>query len=87
LDAMAHGLAVVGSAAGAIPETLGDAGIVVPEEDVEALSDTLQRLHDDPAEHQRLGTAGRRRVMDAYTDAAIAERTLGFWRDLVRATA
>jgi len=87
LDAMAHGLAVVGSAAGAIPETLGDAGIVVPEEDVETLTETLQRLHDDPAEHQRLGAAGRRRVMDAYTDAAIAERTLRFWRDLVRATA
>jgi glycosyltransferase involved in cell wall biosynthesis len=87
LDAMAHGIAVVGSAAGAIPETLADAGVVVPEEDVTTLSETLQRLHDDPAEHQRLGAAGRRRVMDAFTDAAIAERTLGFWRDLLRATA
>jgi glycosyltransferase involved in cell wall biosynthesis len=87
LDAMAHGIAVVGSAAGAIPETLADAGVVVPEEDVTALGDTLQRLHDDPAEHLRLGAAGRRRVMDAYTDAAIADRTLAFWRDLLRATA
>lgn len=87
LDAMAHGITVVGSAAGAIPETLADAGVVVPEEDVAALSETLQRLHDDPAELQRLGAAGRRRVMDAYTDAAVAERTLAFWRDLIRATA
>ena len=30
LDAMAHGVAVVGSAAGAIPETLGDAGSSSP---------------------------------------------------------
>lgn len=87
LEAMAHAIAVVGSAAGAIPETLGDAGIVVPEEDVAALSDALQRLHDQPAEHQRLGAAGRRRVMQAYTDAAIAQRTLAFWRELIRATA
>jgi glycosyltransferase involved in cell wall biosynthesis len=87
MEAMAHGLAVVGTAAGAIPETLGDAGIVVPEEDVGALADALQRLHDEPAEHQRLGAVGRRRVMDAFTDAAIAERTLGFWRELIRATA
>ena len=87
LDAMAHGIAVIGSAAGAIPETLGDAGLVVPEEDVGALSDALQRLHDQPAEHQRLGAAGRRRVLDAYTDAAIADRTLAFWRDLLSATA
>lgn len=87
LDAMAHGIAVIGSAAGAIPETIGDAGLALPEEDVGALSDALQRLHDHPTEHQRLGAAGRRRVMDACTDAAIAERTLGFWRDVLSATA
>jgi glycosyltransferase involved in cell wall biosynthesis len=87
LDAMAHGLAVVGSTGGALPETIGEAGLVVPEEDVGAMSETLQRLHDDPAEVQRLGLAGRRRAMDRYTDAAVAERTLAFWRELLRATA
>ena len=87
LDAMAHGVAVVGSAAGAIPETFGDAGIVVPEEDVPALAATLQQLHDDPAECARLGAAGRRRVMDQYSDAAIAEKTLRFWREVLHATA
>jgi glycosyltransferase involved in cell wall biosynthesis len=87
LEAMAHGLAVIGSAAGAIPETLGNAGLVVPEEDVAALADALQRLHDQPEEVRRLGTAGRRRVMESYTDAALAERTLAFWHDLMRATA
>jgi glycosyltransferase involved in cell wall biosynthesis len=84
---MAHGIAVVGSAAGAIPETLGEGGIVVPEEDPGALVEALQRLHDQPGEHQRLGAAGRRRVMEAYTDAAVAQRTLAFWRELIRATA
>jgi glycosyltransferase involved in cell wall biosynthesis len=87
LEAMAHGLAVVGSAAGAIPESLGDAGVVVPEEDVGALAGTLQRLHDEPEEVRRLGAAGRRRVMEGFTDAAIAQRTLAFWHDLLRATA
>ena len=87
LDEMAHGLAVVGSTGGALPETIGEAGLVVPEEDVGAMSETLQRLHDDPAEVQRLGLAGRRRAMDRYTDAAVAERTLAFWRELLRATA
>jgi glycosyltransferase involved in cell wall biosynthesis len=87
LDAMAHGIAVIGSTGGALPETIGDAGLVLPEEDVPALSETLQRLHDDPEAVQRLGLAGRRRTMDLYSDAAVAERTLGFWRDLLRATA
>jgi glycosyltransferase involved in cell wall biosynthesis len=87
LEAMAHGIAVVGSAAGAIPESLGDAGLIVPEEDVGALAESLQRLHDQPEEVRRLGAAGRRRAMESYTDAAIADRTLAFWRDLLRATA
>jgi len=87
LDAMAHGVAVVASAAGALPETLDDAGIVVPEEDVSALAEALQRLHDAPGEYVRLGAAGRRRVMDEYTDAALAEKTLSFWREVLRATA
>lgn len=87
IEAMAHEIPVVGSAAGAIPETVGDAGVVVPEEDVGALAEALQRLHDQPQEVRRLGAAGRRRVMEAYTDAAIAERTLAFWHDLLRATA
>jgi glycosyltransferase involved in cell wall biosynthesis len=86
-DAMAHGIAVVGSTGGALPETIGESGVVIPEEDVGVLSETLQRLHDDPAEVQRLGLAGRRRAMDLFSDAAVAQRTLAFWRDLLRATA
>jgi glycosyltransferase involved in cell wall biosynthesis len=87
LEAMAHGIAVVASASGALPGIVGDAGIVVPEEDVAALTEALQRLHDSPAEHQRLGAAGRKRVMDEFTDAAIAQKTVQFWRELTNANA
>jgi glycosyltransferase involved in cell wall biosynthesis len=87
LEAMAHGIAVVASASGALPGIVGDAGIVVPEDDVPALTEALQRLHDSPAEHQRLGAAGRTRVMDEFTDAAIAAKTVQFWRELTNATA
>jgi len=86
LEAMAHGVAVVASATGVLPEVVESAGIVVPEDDVPALTEALQRLHDDPTVHQRLGSAGRRRVMDLYTDAAIASRTLQFWREIASAT-
>jgi glycosyltransferase involved in cell wall biosynthesis len=87
LEAMAHGIAVIGSAAGALPETIADTGVVVPEEDVSALAAALQRLHDTPGESVRLGAAGRRRVMDEYTDAAVAEKTLRFWQEVLGATA
>jgi glycosyltransferase involved in cell wall biosynthesis len=54
---------------------------------VDAISDALQRLHDDPAERERLAAEGRRRVLSEYTDAAIAEKTLRFWRDTITANA
>jgi glycosyltransferase involved in cell wall biosynthesis len=87
LDAMARGVAVVATSAGALPEILGPAGLLVPEEDVGALTEVLQRLHDAPEEHQRLGGVGRRRVLEQFSDAAIAERTRRFWTELVPATA
>ncbi|CAN5873177.1 glycosyltransferase [soil metagenome] len=86
MEAMAHGVAVVASSAGALPEIVGSAGLVVSEDDVVAISQALQRLHDDPAERERLAAAGRRRAMSEYTDAAIAEKTLRFWTESVAAT-
>jgi glycosyltransferase involved in cell wall biosynthesis len=87
VEAMANGVPVVATSAGALPETVAQAGVIVPEENVDAIADALQRLHDDPAERERLGAEGRRRVMSEYTDAAIAEKTLRFWRDTVAANA
>jgi glycosyltransferase involved in cell wall biosynthesis len=87
VEAMANGVSVVASTAGALPETVGQAGVIVPEENVDAIGDALQRLHDDPAERERLAAEGRRRVISEYTDAAIAEKTLRFWRDTIAANA
>ena len=87
LHAMAHGVAVIGTDSGALPELVGDAGRIVPEEDVTALSAALQELHADRSECERLGGVGRRRILEQFTDAAIAARTLEFWRTLTTATA
>lgn len=87
VEAMANGVPVIASSAGALPETLGQAGLIVPEENVDAIAEALQRLHDEPAERERLAAEGRRRVMNGYTDAAIAEKTLRFWRDTITANA
>jgi glycosyltransferase involved in cell wall biosynthesis len=59
-EAIAHGLPVVGTTAGAIPETVPDgAGVLVPPDDVEALAAALRRLIEDPAERERLAAAAR----------------------------
>ncbi len=80
LEAMAHGLAVVVTASGALPELVGNAGRVVPEEGVDQLSEVLHAFARDPAARRALGAEARRRVLAEYTDAAVAERTLAFWR-------
>ncbi len=79
IDAMARGLPVVVTGTGALPEVVGDAGIVVPEDDAAALAEALQTLLDEPAERSRLGAEGRRRVIAVFANEAVARRQLDFW--------
>lgn len=61
-EAMAVGAAVVANRRGALPEILGDAGLLVPSGDVGALRAALARLLDDAEERRRLGEAAARRA-------------------------
>jgi glycosyltransferase involved in cell wall biosynthesis len=81
-EAMAHEVAVVGTSAGATPEVIGDAGVVVPPEDPLALAAALRRLAT-PDQRRPLAQAGRARAMQLFSDDAVAERTLQFWKELV----
>jgi glycosyltransferase involved in cell wall biosynthesis len=59
-EAIMRGLAVVGTTAGAIPETVpADAGMLVPPDDVAALALALRQLMENPDERQRLAAAAR----------------------------
>lgn len=70
-EAVAHGLPVIGTTAGAIPEAVpAGAGLLVPPDDVGALSAALRRLLETPSERQTLRAA-----------AGAAARTLPTWRD------
>lgn len=82
VEAMAWGVPAVVGDCGALAELVGGAGMVVPPGDAAALTAALARLRDDVSVRESLGAAGRKRVMDEFTDAAVAERTLGFWKSL-----
>jgi glycosyltransferase involved in cell wall biosynthesis len=62
LEAMAAGVPVVTSTAGALPEVTGEAALQHGVADVEALTDRLCRLADDPALRARLAAEGQRRA-------------------------
>jgi len=84
VEAMGHGVTVVTTDSGALPELVDTAGLVVPEDDIAALTAALQHLADAPRERSRLGREARLRVMAEFVDDAVARRTLEFWESVIR---
>jgi glycosyltransferase involved in cell wall biosynthesis len=59
-EAIAHGVPVVGTRAGAVPDTVpAAAGVLVPPENVDALAVVLRRLIESPSERTRLAAGAR----------------------------
>lgn len=65
-EAMAVGTPVVAYAAGALPDVVGDAGILVPPGDVDALAVALERVLGDEDLRGRLVAAGRKRAASLF---------------------
>ena len=82
VEAMACGVAVVGSETGEIPHVIGEAGLTFPEDDVSALRAILTRLMDDAALRRTLGTKGRARVLQHFTQHQIAQETVDVYREM-----
>ncbi len=83
MEAMANEVVVLGTDSGVIPELVGDAGLVVPSGDVQALAAAVEQLSDQNT-RRSLAQAGRARALRLYSDDAIAERTLQFWQQVVK---
>lgn len=77
LEAAAHGVPVIGSRVGGIPEGIddGQTGFLVPERDPAALAERLHSLLGDVALRRRLGMAARAK-MEAEFDLAQQIATL-----------
>ena len=83
IEAMAAGVPVVGSSSGAIPEVIGEAGVVFPEGDASALRVQLAGLLADGALRTRLAGLGRARVARLYTNAHVARAQRDIYRALL----
>lgn len=82
IEAMACEVAVVGSDSGEIPNVVGDAGLIFPEGDAQALRALLQQLMKTKGLRDALGKAGRERVLKHYTQAQIASQTVDVYREM-----
>jgi glycosyltransferase involved in cell wall biosynthesis len=83
VEAMACGVAVIGSDSGEIPEVVGEAGLVVGEGDVPALRQGIQRLLDDRELRCELARMGRERVLRRYTQRGVAQATAEVYREVM----
>src|SRR5271165_4505906 len=79
LEAMALGTPVVASTAGALPEVLGDAAVLVPPGDPDGLAAALARVLDDPDLAAALAARGSERAA-GYTWDACAEGVTDLYR-------
>jgi glycosyltransferase involved in cell wall biosynthesis len=84
IEAMACGVPVVGSASGEIPWVIGEAGVLFPEGDSQALRGVLSRLLADADWRKELARLGRQRVLERFTQARVAEATAEVYREMVQ---
>jgi glycosyltransferase involved in cell wall biosynthesis len=84
-EAMACGVPVISTSGGALPEVVGDAGVLVPPADAVALGQAIIALLDDPHRRRRLGEAGLSRVRNSLTWRHAAEKTVRVYQEAIDA--
>jgi glycosyltransferase involved in cell wall biosynthesis len=82
-EAMACGVPVVSTTGGALPEVVGDAGILVPPANHHALAKAIGSLCTDHHLAQRLGRAGYERVTTHFTWKAAAQKCVDVYRQVI----
>jgi len=84
-EAMACGLPVVATTAGALPEVVEDgrSGILVPPRDHYALAGAIKCLLKDEPLRRAMGEEGRRRVERNFTWEEAARKTLAVYREVL----
>ncbi|AFY75654.1 MAG: glycosyltransferase family 4 protein [Hydrococcus sp. C42_A2020_068] len=83
IEAMATKIPVIGSNSGEIPNVIGEAGLVFPEGNFEALRHCIRQIIERPELSQKLAWMGYKRVMENYTNKALAQQLLAFYKKLL----
>jgi len=84
LEAMAAGKAIVATATGAVPEMLGDAGLIVPIGDVRAFRNALRKLMADAELRAKLGASAQRRFEERFHPDRVMGEILEVYREAIQ---
>jgi glycosyltransferase involved in cell wall biosynthesis len=83
IEAMAAGVAVIGSSCGAIPEVIGRKDLIFPEEDAEGLAAILSRIITEQHWREEIEEYVLSRVHRHYTQHEIARQLATVWEQVL----
>ena len=83
VEAMACGVTVIASDSGEIPHVISDAGVVVPEQNIERLRAALEQVLSDRSIRQTYSSRGRARALAHFGWDVVAAQHLSFFEALV----
>jgi glycosyltransferase involved in cell wall biosynthesis len=82
-EAMCCSTPVISTTAGALPEIVGDAGILIPPANTRALAEAITGLLDNPDRRSHLGKMGRSRVMQMFNWKNTAKHTADVYKEAI----
>ena len=77
LEAMACGLPVISTRVGAVPEVVGDCGILIEPGDPVSLAESISSLYLTPERRKKMGDCGYSRVIEKFDQ----EKLIGLFED------
>ncbi len=82
-EAMACGTPVISTTGGALPEVVGNAGILVPPKDHLSLSHAIAKVFDNPTLANTMSEAGFERVQKKFSWKNAAEETVEIYKEVL----
>jgi glycosyltransferase involved in cell wall biosynthesis len=82
LEAMASGVPVIVSNRASLPEVVGQAGILVDPQDIDAMAAAIRSVLEDQQRHQRMAAAGLQRSSQ-FTWSRCAQNTLDVYNEAI----
>ena len=84
-EAMSCGTPVISTTAGALPEVVGDAGILIPPGDTRAIVEAVTGLLDNENKRKVMGVSGKERVARLFNWDNAAKQTADYYREAIEA--
>jgi len=82
-EAMACGVPLISTSGGALPEVVGDAGMIVPPADAKALAGAIMKLLNAPEERKKYAQAGLARVNSVFSWKKAAQEGVEVYREVI----